>query len=366
MSKKKPITIDPEFESLFPPLADEELAALEESILREGCRHRLILWNGFIVDGHNRYKICMKHGRPFETTELERRDTRESVISWMIDNQLARRNLPAFKRIELADKKADLVEALAKKKKMAGTNQHTSLPSNLTEGSAIDTRNEIAKAAGVSTGTISKFKKIKEQAAPEVVEKVRSGEVKIDVAAQIASLPKEEQVTLAAAGKDAMKAAAKEVRQASKQKQNAARAATSEAKESTIDPKPEATAPPEDDDELARLRIENAALRNRVEELTAASNTTEIENKLAEAQAEVQRLTDVCEELNSRIAILEKENDVQVQREKMQGQKDCRQQQLDFCIDNSAGDVLIEPAESAATLQPASAPKSVLTDAVVD
>jgi hypothetical protein len=34
---------------------------------------------------------------------------------------------------------------------------------------------------------------IKERAAPEVIEKARSGEVKIDVAAQIASLPKEEQ-----------------------------------------------------------------------------------------------------------------------------------------------------------------------------
>jgi hypothetical protein len=362
----KKLMIDPEFESLFPRLADEEFAALEESILREGCRHKLILWNGLIVDGHNRYKICMKHGRPFETTELERRDTRESVISWMIDNQLARRNLPEYERIELMAKKGDLIAALAKKKKMAGTNQHTSLPSNLTGGSAIDTRNEIAKAAGVSTGTISKFKKIKEQAVPEVIEKVRSGEVKIDVAAQVASLPKEEQAALAAAGKDAMKAAAKEVRQARKQKQSAARKAAPEVKESIDDPKPKATSPLDENDELARLRIENAALRNRVEELTAASNNTEIENQLAEAQAEVQRLTDVCTELNNRIAILEKENDVQVQRQEMQAQKDCRQQQLDFSIENRVDDVLPELVQCAAVAQAASAPLSVLAHAGTD
>jgi hypothetical protein len=313
MSKKKPITIDPEFESLFPPLADEEFAALEESILREGCRHRLILWNGLIVDGHNRYKICMKHGRPFETTELERRDTRESVIAWMIDNQLARRNLPVFKRIELATKKGDLIAVLAKKKKMAGTNQHTSLPSNLTEGSAIDTRNEIAKAAGVSTGTISKFKKIKERAAPELIEKVRSGEVKIDVAAQVATLPTEEQVALAAAGKDAMKAAAKELRQASKRKQSAAREATSEAKESINDPKPDFTSPLDDEDELARLRIENATLRNRVEELTTAAQ---------QAKGEVERLSELCVELNSRIAALKEENDFLAERRNVQDQTD--------------------------------------------
>jgi hypothetical protein len=74
----------------------------------------------------------------------------------------------------------------------------------------------LVKAAGISIGTISKFKMIKERAAPEVIEKARSGKVKIDVAAQIASLPKDEQVALAAAGKDVMKTPAKEVRQASK------------------------------------------------------------------------------------------------------------------------------------------------------
>ena len=52
------IIIDPEFESKIPPLTDEELEHLEANILEEGAViHPLILWNGILVDGHNRYHI---------------------------------------------------------------------------------------------------------------------------------------------------------------------------------------------------------------------------------------------------------------------------------------------------------------------
>jgi transcriptional regulator with XRE-family HTH domain len=366
MGKKKLIVIDPEFKALIPPLPAEEYAALEQSIVRDGCRDALVVWEGILVDGHNRYEICNRIRKPFRTVPLERVDSRDSAMAWMVDNQLARRNVNDYQRGELALKKEALLKAAAAEKQKKGVSQNEDLSTDLSKGSAMNTRRDLAKDAGVSEGTLAKVKKIKTSAAPELVEKVRSGEVKIDVAAQVASLPKEEQVALATAGKDALKAAAKEVRQVSKQKPSAAHEAKSEAKGSITDPKPEVTSPLEDDDELARLRIENATLRNRVEELTAASKHTEIENQLAEAQAEVQRLTDVCAELNSRIAILEKENDVQVQRQDMQGQKDCRQQQLDFSNEDRVDDVLTEPVECAAVAQAASAPLSVLAHAGTD
>ncbi|WP_413673066.1 hypothetical protein ACEN9H_29710 [Massilia cellulosiltytica] len=360
----KNLIIDPEFKALIPPLQEEEYAALEQSILRDGCRDALVVWNNILVDGHNRYEICKRNNKSFRTTTLERVDSRESAMAWMINNQLARRNLTDFQRSDLALKMKDALAALAQKKQKAGVNQHSSPSTNLSKGSSMDTRRDLAKAAGVSEGTLAKVEKIKISAVPEILEMARSEEIKIDVAAQVATLPKEEQVALAAAGKDAMKSAAKNVRK-SKQDKEVAEDAAQESKERTANPKPEIILPPEDDDELARLRIENAVLRKRVDELTTASEKTEIENQLAEAQAEVQRLTDVCAELNSRIAILEKENDVLVQRQDMQDQKDC-QQQLEGNVDDRTGDVLEETAESAATVQPASAPQSVLTDAVVD
>lgn len=52
------LRIDPEFESKIPPLREEELKQLEENILADGVViNPLIVWNGIIVDGHNRYRI---------------------------------------------------------------------------------------------------------------------------------------------------------------------------------------------------------------------------------------------------------------------------------------------------------------------
>lgn len=56
------LTIDPEFESKIPPLREEEMKQLEENILADGVViNPLIVWNGVIVDGHNRYHILQKH-----------------------------------------------------------------------------------------------------------------------------------------------------------------------------------------------------------------------------------------------------------------------------------------------------------------
>lgn len=86
------ITIDPEFKDLIPPLAPEELAQLEENIKREGCRDPLVVWDGTLIDGHNRYEICIRNGIHFDTVEMVFAD-REDAKDWMDRNQLGRRNL---------------------------------------------------------------------------------------------------------------------------------------------------------------------------------------------------------------------------------------------------------------------------------
>jgi predicted nucleic acid-binding Zn-ribbon protein len=118
--------------------------------------------------------------------------------------------------------------------------------------------------------------------------------------------------------------------------------------------------------ESSALRAENAELRDRVKELIKASKNPQLKYALADAQAVNKRLNERCVELTSRIAELEKENDVLVQRLGMQGQKDCPKQQPDVSTEDRVDDVLMELAESAATVQPASAPQPVQMDADVD
>ena len=56
------LQINPEFENMIPDLTDDELSQLEENILVEGrIVNPIVVWNGVIVDGHNRYKIAQKH-----------------------------------------------------------------------------------------------------------------------------------------------------------------------------------------------------------------------------------------------------------------------------------------------------------------
>ncbi len=88
------LTIDPEFKGKIPPLREEELKQLEENILADGVViNPLIIWDGVLVDGHNRYRILQKHPEiQFTTYEKEFPD-RYAAIAWICKNQLGRRNL---------------------------------------------------------------------------------------------------------------------------------------------------------------------------------------------------------------------------------------------------------------------------------
>ena len=171
--------IDKEFQSLIPPLTAEEYAGLEESILAEGCRDALITWGDVLIDGHNRYEICTKHGIPFDTIEMDF-PTRDDVIVWIIKNQFGRRNLPAYERARLALRLKPVIAERANANKMAGLKQNVSVCQKSDE--RIDTKKELATVAGVSHDTIAKVEKIEAKAPPEVKEQLRTGAMSINQA----------------------------------------------------------------------------------------------------------------------------------------------------------------------------------------
>ena len=102
--------INKELRGLIPPLTDDERKLLEESILTNGCRDAIIVWDGTIIDGHNRFDICKQNDISFDILDMEF-DSIEDVKVWMIDNQKARRNLTDGWKYELAQvKKAILLK----------------------------------------------------------------------------------------------------------------------------------------------------------------------------------------------------------------------------------------------------------------
>jgi len=104
------------------------------------------------------------------------------------------------------------------------------------------------------------IEKIQKQAAPELVAAVKSGVISINTAAAVATLPAEEQISAANAGKDELKQAAKRVRESKKKpREESAEADTHDAPD-TVQALQQ---------RVAELTAENETLRRQVAELRA-------------------------------------------------------------------------------------------------
>jgi len=171
--------LDPEFRSLIPPLTAEERDQLERNIRDFGrARDPLVCWQGLLLDGHNRYEICETFALPYTVTEASCA-TRDEAKVWIIRNQFGRRNLQPFQRVELALKLEPLIASKAKENQRASGG---AVPQKSAE--PVETRKEIAKAAGVSHDTITKGKVISQKAPEAVKEQLRRGEISINSAYQ--------------------------------------------------------------------------------------------------------------------------------------------------------------------------------------
>ena len=276
------IVVNEELKAYIDPLTPEEHDALERSILAEGCRDALVLWGDVLVDGHNRYGICQKHGLPFQTVQNTRFQSMEDVHLWMIDQHLGRRSVSDFQRGVLALRKREIVaerRARAAAAFVAGNAQAETQPEESSATAApaaasvappedLSSREAIARAARLSSSQVVMIEKIQKQAAPELVAAVKSGTISLNAAAAVATLPAEEQVAAAAAGKDELKQAAKRVREAKRKTReeaapkNAAEAPQS-ADASNADELPALRA------RVAELTAENEALRQQLGQLRA-------------------------------------------------------------------------------------------------
>jgi hypothetical protein len=168
------VNLDPDFERLLDPLTPEEFAQLEENILREGCRDSLRLWNTYLIDGHNRYRICKKHSLPFGTTPIELPD-KDAALLWIEENQLGRRNLTDEQRVARV---ASIYEKREKRKAGRPTNEMVSQTDTITEARKGKTRDKVAKEFNVSPAKLRDMVTV-QKAAPEVAAEVRAGKLTV-------------------------------------------------------------------------------------------------------------------------------------------------------------------------------------------
>jgi len=258
------IKINDELRSFVDPLTDIEYAALERSLQAEGCRDALVLWRDTLIDGHNRYEICTKHNIPFRTVHNNNFASLEDVMLWMIDNHLARRSVSDFQRGVLALRKKEIVaQRMAERPPEPEVEGDQNAPTDDTTP-PWNTREDIARAARVSSNTISQIERIQKAATPQLREAVRTGAISINAAANVAQLPEEQQIAAVAGGRKELQQAARQVREQ--------KMATRPKKEKVeLDP----------EDELAALRKEVASLKDRM--ATLLTDNQRLKQRLANA-----------------------------------------------------------------------------------
>jgi len=179
------IQINEEFKKLIPALTNEEFKQLESNCINEGIREKIITWNGFIIDGHNRYEIATRWNLEYQT-KSKKFDSEDDVKIWMITNQLGRRNLEIFVRYELEQELKKTLLKQGKLKQIQTLKKGVETP-DLSLNDKTETHNTqkiIAKKLDKSTGWVAMADVVSAKAPEKIKEKLRSGEMAVTTAYQ--------------------------------------------------------------------------------------------------------------------------------------------------------------------------------------
>jgi N6-adenosine-specific RNA methylase IME4 len=177
--------------NIFPLLEGEPFAALVADIGVKGLREPIVLYEGKILDGRNRWRACQQSGVAprFESY------TGSDPVGYVVSLNLRRRHLDESQRAMVAARIATL---------RRGDNQHSPI------GETSQTR--AAVLLNVGKRSVERAAGVHERGAPELVQAVERGHVKVSVAADIATESPEQQREIVAQGEDQILAVAKAIR----------------------------------------------------------------------------------------------------------------------------------------------------------
>lgn len=243
---------------LFPLIEGAAFAALVEDVKANGVHRPVVMHEGKILDGRNRYLAAREAGVGFPVAEF----TGDDPVAYVVSENLHRRHLTESQRAMVSGKIAQLKRGRPEK------------PANLPV--IAPTQAEAAQLMNVSERSVRDAKAVLDHGAAGLPEMVEQDQVSVSAAATVARLPEPEQAEIVAQGPEAVKAAAKEIRSPKtttpkeKRPANGLSGLTREALE----------------DEVLGLREENGELRQKL----AASNAErdDLKARLTEATADNQ------------------------------------------------------------------------------
>lgn len=202
------LIIDPEFRDKIPPLTEDEFTLLEENILSDGAVFSpLIVWDGTILDGHNRYEIIQKHPELTYAVHKLSFANRYEALSWICKNQLGRRNLTPQQKKYLIGQRYEAEKMAHGGDRKSTTAKSTVQNEQLKPKNAAVTRQRIAEDTGSSesyvmrAGWYAQGVDAAEEALPGIKQEILTGAIKPTetAVAAVAKADPEERPQLAAA-----------------------------------------------------------------------------------------------------------------------------------------------------------------------
>ncbi len=184
-----------EYAGIFPLLEGREFTELCNDIKANGQREPIWVYEGKILDGRNRFRACNAVGVTPRTAPY----TGDDPLAFVISLNLHRRHLSESQRGMVAAAIANMAQ---------GERTDVEPSANLQKVS----QSQAAEMLNVSPRTVAAAVKVRDEAAPELVHAVESGKVSVSAAADVATLPKEEQAVIVARGEKEILEAAKQIR----------------------------------------------------------------------------------------------------------------------------------------------------------
>jgi len=181
---------------LFPLMSESELQELAEDIRANGQREDIIVYQARILDGRNRYRACLLADVMPRFKQYVGTEPIKAVLSW----NLHRRHLTTSQRAAAATDALPLLEKQAEERRLEGAKKGATIGgrgrpgktpdqgwANLPTGNPVPDRHrartDAATLLNVSSRSVATAKRV-QQEAPELLEKVKAGEMTLNAADQ--------------------------------------------------------------------------------------------------------------------------------------------------------------------------------------
>jgi len=184
--------------NIFPAMSDAEFRELVDDMREHGQREPVwVLADGRVIDGRNRVKACAELGRSVDARVYHGNET--SVEAFVVSLNLKRRHLSEEQRAMVAGRLANLKEGRPQKTAPIG---------------AVVSQPDAAELLNVSRRSVQRAVAVQRDGTPELIAAVDAGDVSVSAAAEVATLPEDEQREVVARGEKEILTRAKEIRAA--------------------------------------------------------------------------------------------------------------------------------------------------------